>query len=59
MSVGSIGLVSNLAKRDGFFYPAGSVTQLSGHNPLLESAKQYLSNLSGNQALRTAGLYTN
>ncbi|MCS4197171.1 hypothetical protein [Salinibacter ruber] len=26
---------------------------------LLESAKQYLANLSGKQALRTAGLYVN
>jgi hypothetical protein len=26
---------------------------------LLESAKQYLANLSGKQALRTAGLYIN
>ena len=23
----------NLAERDGFFYPASSVTQLIGHNP--------------------------
>jgi len=28
-----VGLNSNLAERDGFVYPAGSVTQLSGHNP--------------------------
>jgi hypothetical protein len=27
-----VGLNSNLAERDGLFYPAGSVTQLSGRN---------------------------
>jgi hypothetical protein len=35
MSVGSIGLASNLAKRDGFFYSLTSITQDYGlnHNP--------------------------
>lgn len=32
MSVGSIGLASNLKERDGFFYPANSITQLIGHD---------------------------
>jgi hypothetical protein len=27
-----VGLNSNLAERGGFVYPAGAVTQLSGHN---------------------------
>jgi hypothetical protein len=30
----------NLAERGGFFYPAGSVTQLSGHNPTTRQAEK-------------------